>query len=112
MKHTEEDNQLVVSDFETESGRIRLLWDTGATYSSLPETIAEKLRLPTIVRGPGSPKFYQSKMLSAAGQAFGPVEFVVLPLKLSGDFEGMLGRNFFEHHVVCLDYERREIRVR
>jgi hypothetical protein len=112
MEHTEEDDQLAVSDFQTESGHIRLLWDTGATYSSLPETIAEKLRLPTILRGPGSPKFYQSKMLSAAGQGLGPVEFVVLPLQLSGDFEGMLGRNFFEHHLVCLDYKRREIRVR
>ena len=112
MEHTEEDNRLVVSNFETESGHIRLLWDTGATYSALPETIAEKLRLPTIVRGPGSPKFYQSKMLSAAGQDLGPVEFVVLPLKLSGDFEGMLGWNFFEHHVVCLDYKQREIRIR
>jgi hypothetical protein len=40
------------------------------------------------------------------------MEFVILPLKLPGDFEGMLGRNFFENHVVCLDYKRREIRVR
>jgi predicted aspartyl protease len=112
MEHTEEDNQLAVSDFETEFGHIRLLLDTGATYSELPDTIAEKLRLQTTVRGPGSPKFYQSKVLSAAGQSLGPVEFVLLPLQLSGDFEGMLGRNFFEHHVVCLDYERREIRVR
>jgi hypothetical protein len=51
-------------------------------------------------------------MLSAASQDFGPLEFVVLPLKLPGDFEGILGGNFFERHVVCLDYQRREIRVR
>ena len=24
-------------------------------------------------------------------------------------FEGILGGNFFEHHVVCLDYKLREI---
>jgi hypothetical protein len=24
----------------------------------------------------------------------------------------VLGGSFFEHHVVCLDYKRREIRVR
>jgi hypothetical protein len=50
-------------------------------------------------------------MLSAAGQEFGPVEFVVLPLKLTADFDGMLSRNFFEQHVVCLDYVRREVRL-
>lgn len=111
MKQTEED-RLVVSDFETQSGRVRLLWDTGATYSVLSEAIAGKLELPTTVRGPDSPKFYQSRMLSAAGQDVGPLEFVVLPLEVSKDFDGMLGRNFFEHHVVCLDYRREEIRVR
>ncbi len=111
MAPTAED-RLAVSDFDTPSGRVRLLWGTGNAYSMLPETIAEKLRLATVTRGPNSPKFYQSKNLSAAGQDFGPLEFVVLPLKLPGDFEGILGGNFFEHHVVCLDYQRREIRVR
>ena len=111
MEPTEED-RLAVSDFDTPSGRVRLLWGTGNTYSMLPETIAEKLRLATVTRAPNSPKFYLSKTLSAAGQDFGPLEFVVLPLKLPRDFEGVLGGNFFEHHVVCLDYKRREIRVR
>lgn len=110
MEHTVEDG-LVVSDFVTQSGRIRLLLDTGATGSVLAEAIAEKRQLATTVRGPQSPKFYQSKMLSAAGQDFGPVEFVILPLKLPGDIDGMLGQNFFEHRVVCIDYKRREIRI-
>ena len=111
MEPTAED-RLAVSKFETPSGRVRLLWGTGNAYSMLPETIAGKLRLATVTRGPNSPKFYQSKTLSAAGQDLGPLEFVVLPLKLPSDFEGVLGGNFFEHHVVCLDYQRREIRVR
>lgn len=111
MESTAED-RLAVSDFDTPSGRVRLLWGTSNTYSMLPETIAEKLRLATVTRGPNSPKFYQSKTLSAAGQDLGPLEFVVLPLKLPGDFDGVIGGNFFEHHVVCFDYGRREIRVR
>ncbi len=109
MEPTEED-RLAVSDFDTPSGRVRLLWGT-STYSMLTETVAEKLRLPTVTRGPNSPKFFQSKTLSAAGHNLGSMEFVVLPLKLPNDFEGVLGGNFFEHHVVCLDYKRREIRV-
>jgi len=111
MEPTAED-RLAVSDFDTPSGRARLLWGTGNAYSMLPETLAGKLKLATTTRGPNSPKFYQSKTLSAAGQDLGPLEFVVLPLKLPGDFEGILGGNFFEHHIVCLDYQRREIRVR
>jgi len=103
---------LAVSDFYTSSGRVRLLWSTGNSYSMLPETLAGKLRLATVTRGPNSPKFYQSKTLSAAGHDLGPLEFAVLPLKLPRDFEGILGGNFFEHHVVCFDYQRREIRVR
>jgi predicted aspartyl protease len=109
MEHTEE-QQLAVSEFGTQSGRLRLLWDTGATYSALPETIADKLRPAPTVRG--NTRFWQADVLSAAGSDFGPVEFVLLPLKLPGDFQGVLGRNFLEHHLVCLDYKLREIRVR
>jgi Aspartyl protease len=110
MEHTEEDDQLVVSTFDTGSGPIRLLWDTGANISTLPETISGKLGLATYTRG--NTTFYHAEKLSAVGHDFGPIEFAVAPLKLPADFEGMLGRNFFETHVVCLDYKHREIRVR
>jgi hypothetical protein len=49
-------------------------------------------------------------LLGLSSQAFTAV--TLQGLRLPGDFEGMLGRNFFEHHVVCLDYKLREIRVR
>ena len=110
MVSTAED-RLAVSEFDTPSGRLRLLWSTGNSYSMLPETSVKKLRLATVTRGPNSPKFYESKTLSAAGQDLGPLEFVVVRLELPRDFEGILGGNFFGHHVVCLDYKRREIRV-
>jgi len=112
MEHTEEDNQLPVGSFKAGVRRFRLLWDTGASYSALPNTLVEKWNLQTRVRGPGSPQFYRSTPLSVAGQDLGPIEFVVLPLKLSRDFDGLLGGNFFEKHVVCLDYARRVVRVR
>ena len=110
MEHTEEDDQLVVTSFDTGSGSIRLLWDTGANMSALPETIIEKLRLATYTKG--NTTFYRAEKLSAVGHEFGPIEFVVAPLNLPADFEGMLGRNFFATHVVCLDYKHRDIRVR
>jgi hypothetical protein len=108
MEQTE-DSGLVVTEFDTPSGSLRLGWDTGATYSSLAESLVASRRVETIVRGETS--FYRPAKLSAAGQEFGFLEFVVLPLQLP-DFDGMLGANFFADRVVCLDWEKRQVRVR
>jgi hypothetical protein len=110
MEDTEESN-LAVGTFSTQAGPFRLLWDTGATYSMLPETIARDRHLKTTTQGQTA--FYKTAALSAAGRNnLGPLEFVILPLKLPPDFEGMLGANFMSEHVVCLDYQKREVRVR
>jgi hypothetical protein len=109
MEKTEQ-LDLAVNAFTTPSGTLRLLWDTGATYSMLPETLATSRRLETFLRG--QTPFYNSATLSAAGREFGPLEFVVAPLELPSDFEGVIGANFFSTHVVCLDYEKREVRIR
>lgn len=101
---------LVVSEFTTAAGALRLLWSTGVGWSALTEELAKKQRLATLMRGRTS--FYRAASFSAAGQEFGPVEFAVLPLDLPKDFDGLIGGNFFSDHVVCLDYERRQIRVR
>jgi hypothetical protein len=110
MEHTKE-ARLAVSTFDTTAGRVRLLWGANA-YSMLPLSLVDKLGLATATHGSDSPRFHHARTLSAAGQDPGPLEFVVLPLEIPTDFEGMLGGNFFDHHVVCLDYRRREIRVR
>jgi hypothetical protein len=109
MEETEQSG-LVVSEFDTPSGTIRLLWDTGASYSMLPLSLVERSKLETILRG--QTPFHIPAKLAAAGHEFGPLEFVVLPLQLPNDFQGMLGANFFTTHVVCIDYGKREIRVR
>lgn len=109
MERTEEEN-LTVSVFETPSGRLRVAWDTGSQYSMLPLAMAEKLRPAPIMRG--DTLFYLPKKLTASGQDLKPVEFVLHPLHLPKDFQGILGANFFAVHLVCLDYARREIRVR
>ncbi len=108
MEETE-DVGLVVTVFDTPSGSFRLGWDTGATGSMISEELVASLRLETILRGQTS--FYRPTRLTAAGQDFGSLEFVVLPLQLP-DFQGMLGANFFSDHVVCLDWKKREVRIR
>ena len=111
MEHTHEAD-LVVGKLATQAGPLRLLFDTGATYSVLSGTTASRLRLQTVARGRAPVRFYESRALSASGQSFGPLEFVVFPLKLPRDFDGMLGLNFFMRHVVCLDYQRRRVFIR
>ena len=109
MEKTEQPD-LAVGLFTTSSGRLRLLWDTGATYSMLPNTLIADRRLATTLKG--QTPFYGPVELSGGGRTFTPLEFVVLPLHVPRDFDGMLGANFFMNHTVCLDYQRREVRVR
>jgi len=108
MEQTE-DLGLVVTEFDTPSGSLRLAWDTGASYSMLSETMVADRRLETTNRG--HTFFHKPAELTAGGQEFGPLEFVILPLKLPRDVEGILGANFFSSHVVCLDWAKREVRV-
>ena len=109
MESTKESG-LVVTQFATPSGPIRAIWDTGAQYSVIPEDLARDRNLPLTFRG--QTPFYKLESLSAGGQDFGALEFVVLPAKPPEDFQIFLGANFFSNHLVCLDYENREIRLK
>jgi hypothetical protein len=91
---------------------MRLLWDTGATYSSLPASVVAAHQLPVAPPAGTKPPFYSTKQLIVGEADFGPLEFVVLPLRLPSDFDGLLGYNVFAKRVVCLNYERSELRVR
>lgn len=103
---------LAISQVELDGATIRLLWDTGATYSMLPAEVVTAHQLPVTPAVDRKPSFYNTKRLVIGGSNFGPLEFVVLPLQLPTDFEGMLGYNAFAKHVVCLNYGRGELRVR
>jgi predicted aspartyl protease len=105
-----EQPDLAIGLFATPSGPLRLLLDTGATYSMLPNTLIASRRLATTRQG--DTPFYGPVELTVGKRVFAPLEFVVLPLQLPRDFDGMLGANFFKNHVVCLNFQRREVRVR
>lgn len=105
-----EQPDLAIGLFASPSGPLKLLLDTGATYSMLPNTLATRRGLATTRKG--DTPFYGPVELSVGKRIFAPVEFVILPLQLPRDFDGMLGANFFKNHVVCLNYQRREVRVR
>lgn len=85
-----------VSEAATDHGRLRLIWDSGATYSVVAAVAAEKLRLPL------TDHTYTTHQFMLDGDDFGPLEVVVLDLLLVGA-DGLLGGNFFSTHVVCVD---------
>jgi hypothetical protein len=105
-----EQPDLAIGLFSTPSGPLKLLFDTGATYSMLSNSLIASRGLATTRQG--DTPFYGPVELSVGKRTFAPLEFVVLPLQLPRDFDGMLGANFFKNHVVCLNYQRGEVRVR
>jgi predicted aspartyl protease len=102
---------LAITQVKLDGATMRLAWDTGATYSSLPAGSVTAYQLPVAPAAGKKPPFYNTKHLIVGGSDFGPLEFVVLPLELPSDFEGMLGYNAFAGRVVCLNYGRSELRV-
>jgi len=102
---------LAITRVKLDGATLRLVWDTGATYSSLSARVISAHRLSVAPAVGTRPPFYNTQHLVMGGSDFGPLEFVVLPLELPGDFDGMLGYNVFAKHVVCLNYGRSELRV-
>jgi hypothetical protein len=90
---------------------VRLLWDTGAAYSTIPRSSADAHRLKTDPDTSGT-QFYSARRLEMGGQDFGPIEFVVLPVSIPPEFDGMLGYNLFVNHAVCINYRLSEVRIR
>jgi len=103
---------LVITRVKVDEATLRLGWDTGATYSTLPAQVATDHRLTLTPPAGKKPPFYNTKRLLIGETNLGPFDFVVLPLGLPSDVEGMLGYNVFAKHVVCLNYARGEVRVR
>ncbi|MGQ0833495.1 MAG: aspartyl protease family protein [Gammaproteobacteria bacterium] len=97
---------IVVSMAKTDHLAMRMTWDTGATYSFVKKTFADRYKLP--IKHP----FYTSQRFSIGQEDFGPLQLVVLDLSAPGDVDGHIGYNFFLSHVVCIDPVKQVIRIR
>ena len=102
---------LAISSVQLDGATLRLLWDTGAAYSTIPTSSAAAHGLK-VDPAPGGPPVYDAPRLLLGGVDLGPLEFAVLPVQLPSEFDGVLGYNLLVHHVVCIDYRRGEVRVR
>lgn len=86
-----------VTEALTDWGRAVLWWDTGSPVSALRESF---------VQGPKPEREDETattKRFVLGDTDFGPVEFNFWAMELP-KFDGLVGYNFFEHHVVCVDF--------
>lgn len=88
---------IVVSVATSDHGPLRMLWDTGATYSFVKASIAAERHLP--IRG----ESYLTRHFALGARDFGPLELVSLDIKEPASVDGYIGYNFFKSHVVCVD---------
>ena len=88
---------IIVSVATSDHGPLRMLWDTGASYSFVKASVAAERHLP--IQG-GT---YLTRHFALGARDFGPLELVSLDLKEPANVDGYIGYNFFESHVVCVD---------
>jgi predicted aspartyl protease len=98
--------ETAVSVARIDQREIRVLWDTGATYSFIKKSVADTEKLPVVA------PFYKSQRFALGEHEFGPMQFVVIDAQAPLDVDGFVGSNFFMGHIVCIDPSHRTVRVR
>jgi predicted aspartyl protease len=83
---------------------LRLIVDTGATYSFLSSDVAQAASLPI------ADDFYETRDFRLGDIAIGPFDFVTVDLHIPG-VDALLGYNFFKDHVVCFDGPRSKLTI-
>jgi hypothetical protein len=94
------------AEADIDLGRLTVWWDTGAPTSMLSRRFTEAARIPQ------SANTVTSKRLALGGTDFGPLQFGVEDLSLPPGFDGLIGYNFFAHHVVCMDFPGNRLLIR
>ena len=93
-------NGIAQSIADTDHGKLVFSWDTGSTRSVIrPRVVARGVE--TGASGPGAMPYRIAKFV-LGGRDFGPQQF--LPIDYRGvAVDGVLGTDFFESRIVCLD---------
>lgn len=91
-----------VTEARTDVGQLTLWWDTGAPLSVLRSTVVKEPH--SAVAGSVLP----TKQFQLGDGEFGPWRFDIWDMDLPG-FDGFIGYDFFEKHVVCIDYPRSRV---
>ena len=90
-------NGAPVTEAVTDWGRAVVWWDTGAPVSALRESFGQDP--DSSERG----KNATTKRFVLGNTDLGPLEFSFWAMELP-KFDGFVGYNFFERHIVCVDF--------
>jgi hypothetical protein len=93
---------LVEFEIETPQGCLRCMLDTGATWNILNTEIEEGRSIEQVMRESSNILEYLSFKIGT--QDFGPIAFHCMPIKIPIHIEAILGMEFFEDHLVFLDF--------
>jgi len=99
-------DEIVVSLAMSDHGAMRMMWDTGATYSVVKKEFADRRQLPL------DDVYYKSRKFTLGGRDFGPLQLAAVEFHAPLSVDGFIGYNFFSDHVVCIDPFERIVRVR
>jgi hypothetical protein len=99
------DQGLIELEVETSKGPLRCMLDTGATWNILNHEIDDGKSIDQAVWEPENIlKFHSFKI---GEKEFGPINFHLIPIKIPIHIQAILGMEFFQDHLVFLDFERK-----
>ena len=96
---------ILVSGAKIDQADIRMLWDSGAVYSFIKQSFADRNKLP--IETP----YYTTQTLRFSDVNLGALRFVVLDLRAPEEADAYIGSNFFLAHIVCIDPTHRVVKV-
>ena len=89
---------------DTDLGQLTLVWDTGSGASILGQKVVQG-------HVPASSEDVRAQRLLVGGTDFGPWRFKWMEMGLPPFFDGSIGYDFFETHVVCIDFPDKRVVV-
>jgi hypothetical protein len=93
---------LVEFEAKTPAGPLRCVLDTGCTWNLLHTEIESGKTIEDVLFEPENSLEYASFEIGA--KDFGPMSFHRIPIKIPIPVEAILGMEFFENHLVFLDF--------
>jgi len=101
---------LVELEAKTPIDLLRCVLDTGSTYNILNTEIEEAKSIEEVIWAPSNSLEYSSFKINET--EFGPIIFHRIPIKLPIQIDAILGMEFFENHLVFLDFSKKQVYFR
>jgi Aspartyl protease len=95
-----------VAKAQTDFGDLALVWDTGGAVSVVRSARIDQTRTKVVNHAVLTQHFRLN------GVEFGPLEFRLIEFSEPPGVDGFIAGNFFDKHVVCLDFPGKRLLIR